>query len=173
MEKVVVKERTIKEIIYRFRNIQVMLDFDLADLYQVETKALNQAVKRNIERFPADFMFQLTDEEFEDLQSQNVTANISKRRTLPYVFSQNGVAMLSGVLRSKQAVEVNIQIMRVFTNIKELSSGYSKHISELYKMIREVDKKHQTNYSEIIEYLQELLDQGNSRELKRIGFVTD
>ncbi len=110
-------------------------------------------------------MFQLTDEEFKDLQSQNVTANISKRRTSPYGFSQNGVAMLSSVLRSKQAVEINIQIMRVFVKVKELAAEYSKHISELYKMIREVDQKHQTNYSEILGYLQDLLNRGNSKEL--------
>ncbi len=85
-------------------------------------------MKRNIERFPEDFMFQLTDGEFKDLQSQNVTANILKRRTAPYVFSQNGVAMLSSVLRSKQAVEINIQIMRVFVKAKEILKNFLKNL---------------------------------------------
>jgi len=163
----------IKNKIYIFRNIQVMLDFDLADLYNVETKALNQAVKRNPERFPEDFMFQLTQDEFNILRSQNVTAKILKRRAFPYAFSQNGVAMLSSVLRSKQAVDVNIQIMRVFVQVRDLSSEYSKHITDLYKMVREVDQKHQTNYSEIVGYIQELLNDGDNTELNKIGFVLD
>ena len=102
-----------------------------------------------------------------------MTAKISKRRGSPYAFSQNGVAMLSSVLRSKQAVDVNIQVMRVFVQVKELSSEHSKHISELYRMVREVDQKHQTNYSEIVGYIQELLDEGDTHELNKIGFTID
>ena len=163
----------IKKRIYLIRDIQIILDFDLADLYHVETKALNQAVKRNLERFPDDFMFQLTTDEFNYLRSQNVTAKIAKRRVSPYAFTQNGVAMLSSVLKSKQAVDVNIQIMRVFVKIRDLSSEQSKHISELYKMVREVDQKHQSNYSEIVGYIQELLDDGDNNELNKIGFTID
>ena len=109
----------IQDLIYVVRGQQVMLDRDLATLYGVETKVLNQAVKRNINRFPDDFMFQLTPEEC--LRSQIVTSNDRRRggtRYMPYVFTENGVAMLSGILRSGTAIEVNIQIMRAFTKMR-------------------------------------------------------
>ena len=109
----------IQDLIYVVRGQQVMLDRDLATLYGVETKVLNQAVKRNINRFPDDFMFQLTPEEC--LRSQIVTSNDRRRggtRYMPYVFTENGVAMLSGILRSGTAIDVNIQIMRAFTKMR-------------------------------------------------------
>ena len=109
----------IQDLIYVIRGQQVMIDKDLAALYGVETKALNQAVKRNIKRFPNDFMFQLTQEDC--LRSQIVTSNNKGRggnRYAPYVFTENGVAMLSGILRSDTAIEVNIQIMRAFTKMR-------------------------------------------------------
>jgi hypothetical protein len=94
--------------VFIVRGHKAMLDSDLAKLYEVETKQLNQAVKRNVERFPADFMFELTKEEFGILKSQNVTSTWGGRRTLPYAFTEQGIAMLSSVLRSKKAIEVNI-----------------------------------------------------------------
>ena len=112
------KQQDIENLIYVVRNRQVMFDRDLAKLYQVETGQLNRQVKRNIERFPSDFMFQLTKEELEILKCQNGIASWGGDRHLPYAFTENGVAMLSGVLRSETAVEVNIRIMRAFTAMR-------------------------------------------------------
>lgn len=111
----------IRSKIYIIRDKQVMLDFDLANLYGVETRVLNQAVRRNIERFPEDFMFQLTDEELKNWKSQIVISNSIKMglRKLPYAFTEQGVAMLSGVLRSPIAIEVNIRIMRTFVAVRQ------------------------------------------------------
>lgn len=110
----------IENMIYVIRGQRVMLDSDLAELYSVETKRLNEQVKRNIQRFPSDFMFQLSDQEFESLRSQIATSNGEKggRRYQPFVFTENGVAMLSSVLSSEQAVQVNIAIMRIFTKLR-------------------------------------------------------
>ena len=105
---------------YLIRGKRVMLDKELAKLYEVETRQLNQAVKRNIERFPEIFMFQLTSSEFEILKSQIVTSSWGGTRKLPYVFTEQGVAMLSSVLKSKKAIQVNIQIMIVFTKVREM-----------------------------------------------------
>ena len=99
----------IQNMIYEIRGYKVMLDSDLATLYEVETRTLNQAVKRNIDRFPNDFMFQLTKDEFKNLKSQIVTSSWGGARKLPYAFTEQGVAMLSGVLKSKKAIEANIQ----------------------------------------------------------------
>jgi hypothetical protein len=109
----------IEKKIYVIRGVKVMLDVDLAELYGVETKILNQAVKRNLERFPSDFMFQLENHEVKDLRSQNATANLNHMsRVAPFAFSENGVAMLSSVLNSSQAIQVNIAIMRIFTRMR-------------------------------------------------------
>ena len=105
--KGIVKVEDITNRIYTLRGVHVMLDEDLAKLYEVETRALNQAVKRNKDRFPDEFMFQLTEEEYENLRSQIVTSSWGGRRYLPYAFTEQGVAMLSAVLKSKTAVEVN------------------------------------------------------------------
>ncbi len=118
-----------------------MLDSDLADLYDVETKALNQAVKRNADRFPPDFVFQLTDKEHDVLRSQNVTANTElKRRYPPHAFTENGVAMLSSILRSKTAAQVNISIMRIFTKLR------SFHVLESNLAIELNELKNDTNH---------------------------
>ena len=106
--------------IYLIRDQKVMIDRDLAELYGVETKVLKQQVKRNVERFPGDFMFELTKGEFDNLRSQFVTSSWGGARYLPMVFTEQGVAMLSSVLRSQQAIRVNIQIMRIFTKIREI-----------------------------------------------------
>ncbi len=106
-----------------------MLDSDLAALYEVETRVLNQAVKRNIDRFPSDFMFQLTKEEFNNLISQNVTSSWGGTRKMPYAFTEQGVAMLSGILKSKRAIDVNIQIMRVFVKMRQWAIE-NKELSE-------------------------------------------
>lgn len=110
----------IEAMIYTVRGQRVMLDSDLAKLYSVETKRLNEQVRRNLDRFPPDFMFQLTSEEFEVLKSQIATSKIGSggKQKLPLVFTENGVAMLSGILNSKQAIQVNIAIMRTFTKLR-------------------------------------------------------
>lgn len=127
----------IENMIYVIRSQKVMLDSDLAELYGVETKNLNKAVKRNISRFPADFMFQLDISDLEGLRFQIGTANsASKKRFLPYVFTENGVAMLSGILNSERAISVNISIMRTFTNMRAIllnDDVLSKRMQELEK----------------------------------------
>jgi hypothetical protein len=122
VSEILVPEELIERRIYLIRGRKVMLDADLATLYQVATKALNQAVRRNSERFPEDFMFQLTPEEAEALRSQFVTSNIGRggRRYLPYVFTEHGVGMLSSVLSSPRAVQMNIQIIRAFIRMREI-----------------------------------------------------
>jgi len=124
MKNTLISENDIKNKIYIFRGVEVMLDRDLATLYLVETKVLNQAVKRNIDRFPEDFMFQLSDIEFENWRSQFVTSKNDKMglRRAPYVFTEQGVSMLASVLKSKIAIEVSIQIIRTFVNFRKLLS---------------------------------------------------
>ena len=125
------KQQDIENLIYVVRNRQVMFDRDLAKLYQVETGQLNRQVKRNIERFPSDFMFQLTKEELEILKCQNGIASWGGDRHLPYAFTENGVAMLSGVLRSETAVEVNIRIMRAFTAMRHFLANNAQLFQRL------------------------------------------
>lgn len=121
-----IDKQDINNKIYTVRDTQVMIDSDLAELYQVETKVLNQAVKRNLERFPADFMFQVTQEEHDSLRSQIVTLDKASRgkhrKYLPYVFTEQGVAMLSGVLKSNIAIKVSIQIIQAFVQMRKLIS---------------------------------------------------
>ncbi len=129
--------------IYLIKDQKVMMDRDLAELYSVETKRLNEQVKRNKERFPEDFMFQLTKKEFENLKSQFATSSWGGRRTLPYVFTEQGVAMLSSVLNSERAIQVNIQIMRIFTKIRQMLTdnlSLKLDIEEIKKKIANQDK---------------------------------
>ena len=132
----------IEKMIFIVRGVKVMLDSGLAELYKVETKNLNKAVKRNSERFPEDFMFRLNSEELADLRCQIGTAkNDNKRRFSPYVFTENGVAMLSGILNSERAITVNISIMRTFTKIRSLIDSdkiIAKRITELQKETNEL-----------------------------------
>lgn len=146
MQNILPHER-IKSKIYIIRGLRVMIHFHLADLYGVETKALKQSVKRNYERFPGEFMFELTKEEFDSLRSQIVTSNVGRGgvRYLPLVFTEQGVAMLSAVLKSKQAVTVSIQIMKTFVHLRELARDNSilhrklelleKHYDEQFKVV--------------------------------------
>lgn len=119
MNPIVPNEVIIKKI-YMIRDEKVMLDKDLAELYGVQTKALKQAVRRNMDRFPLDFMFELTKEEFDNLRSQTVTSSHGGARYLPMVFTEQGIAMLSSVLNSDKAIQMNIQIIRIFTKIRKL-----------------------------------------------------
>lgn len=169
---------TVTDKIYSIRGQKVMFDFDLAELYEVETKVLNQAVKRNIERFPEDFMFTLTQKEFTNLKSQFVTSSSNSHggnRKLPNVFTEQGVAMLSGVLKSDRAIKVNIAIMRAFISIKQiLTSGENLQNSidilrfELLQM-----KAENRQRDEKIEYLLIALEQmtaAQDQPSKKIGF---
>lgn len=124
----------IQNLIYEIRGQKVMLDSDLATLYQVQTKVLNQAVKRNIKRFPTDFMFQLTKEEFLNLKSQIVTSSWGGVRKLPFVFTEQGVAMLSGLLNSDIAIAVNIKIMRAFVQMRKLSIEHKDLQEQIYEL---------------------------------------
>ena len=156
--------------IYTLRGKQIMLDSDLAELYQVETKVFNQAVKRNSERFPDDFMFQLSEEEYESLRSQIVTLETGRgkhRKYMPYAFSENGVYMLSAVLKSSIAVEVSIEIMRTFTKLRE----FSLHYNALAKKILEFERKNDKQFKEVFSILDKLVNETKKTDEKVMGFI--
>lgn len=162
----------IRNLIYVVRGQKVMLDSDLAMLYGVETRALNQAVKRNIERFPQDFMFQLTKEEFENLKSQIVTSSWGGVRKLPYAFTEQGVAMLSSVLKSKRAIDINVQIMRTFVQIRKLAIEHKdlqEQITELKQYFLQYAKDNNDEIDRINEAINLLLDRTKPAQ---IGFKT-
>ena len=166
-------------LVIRLRRENVILDSDIAELYGVPVGRLNEAVKRNIERFPADFMFQLTQEEVENLRSQFVTSSsdlksqiaISSshggRRTLPYAFTEQGVAMLSSVLRSQRAVEVNIAIMRTFVQLRSLMQS-NKLLAE---KIEKLEEKYDQNFQIIFDAIKQLIS-ADSIPTKELGFHT-
>jgi hypothetical protein len=158
----------ITEKIYLIRSMKVMLDRDLADLYEVETRALKQAVRRNIERFPTDFMFELTAEELQNWRSQFVTSNAEKMglRHSPMAFTEQGVAMLSSVLRSRRAIQVNIQIMRAFTQLRRMLTGYA----ELRAKIEKMEEKYDQNFQVVFEAIKQLLEV-EARPKRKIGFT--
>jgi hypothetical protein len=165
---------TLMSKIYFIRGVKVMLDKDLAELYDIETKRLKEQVRRNIERFPEDFMFEMTKQELEDWRSQFATSNkeVMGLRVAPFVFTEHGVLMLSSILNSQRAIKVNIQIMRIFTKMKEMILTHKEILLQLEKM-----EKKMTNHDEDIavffSYLKQLLkseDQKNEQSSrKRIG----
>lgn len=158
--------------IYLVRNQKVMLDSDLAELYQVETKVLNQQVKRNLKRFPEDFMFQLSEQEFNNLKSQIVTSSWGGKRKLPLVFTEQGVAMLSGILSSDRAIAVNIQIMRIFTRIRQMLSDNTELRLDIEKIKTKLTNQDK-NMEIVFRYLDELLEKKeNPTERTKIGFNT-
>ncbi len=149
------------------RHKSVMLDSDLAKLYNVETKRINEQVRRNVERFPDDFMFQLTEEEWNSLRSQNATANQTKRRFMPYAFTEHGILMLSSVLKSSQAVEVNIQIMRTFVEMRKLLSSQKELLTRLLE-IEGKTKNQDDKILKLFNYVQQFIR--NDRGNKEIGY---
>ena len=163
--------------IYLIRGKKVMIDRDLAEMYGVETKRLNEQVKRNIKRFPSDFMFQLNPEEFENWKSQFATSNSQKMgfRKRPYVFTELGVSMLSSVLKSETAIEVNIQIVRIFTQIREVLITHKDvllKMEQLEKTLLKQNKKvskHEQEIQVIFEALKHLLNPP-AEPRKAIGF---
>jgi len=160
---------TIEEIsdkIYNIRGVKVILDRDLAELYEVETKALKQAVKRNIKRFPMDFMFELSKDEFANLRSQFVTSSWGGARYSPMAFSEQGVAMLSGILNSDRAIEVNIQIMRTFIKLRHAlleTEGLKTAIEDLRN---QTDERFQVVFSVLDKLLNE-----DDKSKKKIGYL--
>jgi len=152
-----IPDEIITSKIYLIRDKKVMLDEDLAELYNVTTGVLNQGVKRNIDRFPEDFMFQLTKEEFDNLFFQIGTSSWGGRRKPPYAFTEQGVAMLSGILNSERAITVNIQIMRVFTKVREIlmdNMSIRLEIEEIKKKLVNQDK----NIELVFSYLDEMIE---------------
>lgn len=167
--------QSIQNRIYETRGERVMLDFDLADLYEVPTKVLNQSVKRNSKRFPKDFMFRLTPNEWQDMRSQFVTTSQKKRNTnvTPYAFTQQGVAMLSGILHSEKAITMNIAIMRTFVEIRRILIQENDWRTQL-KEIKEKLGEHDAQLNQIYDTMENLLDE-KAAERKwekrgRIGF---
>ncbi|MBK7559081.1 MAG: ORF6N domain-containing protein [Chitinophagaceae bacterium] len=154
--------------IYLIRGQKVMLDSDLSALYQVETRRLNEQVTRNKERFPEDFMFQLTVDEYENLISQFATSSWGGRRKLPYAFTEQGVAMLSSVLNSPTAINVNIQIIRVFTKMRALLMTHKDILLQLEKIERKMGS-HDEQIALIFSYLKKLLTPIQPPR-QRIGF---
>jgi len=142
-----------------------MIDRDLAELYEVKTKVLNLAIKRNISRFPLDFMFQLSEKEFKNLRSQIETSSWGGRRYLPYAFTEQGVAMLSSVLNSDKAIQVNIQIIRTFTKLRELLATNTK----LRLKIENMEKKYDSKLKQVFDLLKQLLMQ-EEKPKEQIGF---
>lgn len=164
----------IQNKIFEVRSCRVMLDYHLAELYQVETRALKQAVKRNIERFPGDFMFVLTQEEANLLLSIGVShfvipPDYNFGVAMPMAFTEQGVAMLSSVLRSKVAIEVNISIMRAFVLMRQMAIGYE----ELSRRIEELEVSTDAQFNELYQVLTQLLSQSKQQKERRpVGFVT-
>ena len=161
----VIPQQLIENKIFIIRGKKIMLDRDLAVLYGVETKLINRAVKRNIERFPEDFMFQLTKEEFDNLRFHFGTSSWGGQRYLPYAFTENGVAMLSSVLNSKRAIHVNIQIMRTFTKIREMLATHK----ELRQKIDKMEKKYDHQFKIVFDAIRQLMSPPEAKK-RRVGF---
>jgi phage regulator Rha-like protein len=162
----IIPEERIERVIYLIRGQKVMLDRDLANLYGVETKVLIQAVKRNIDRFPYDFMFRLNKGESKILRSQFVTSSWGGRRYMPFVFTEQGVAMLSSVLKSKRAVQVNIQIMRTFTKLRQILSSHK----EILRKIEAMEKKYDGQFKIVFDAIKQLIKPTDKSD-KKIGFL--
>ena len=163
----------IENKIYKIRGEKVMLDFDLALMYEVETKVFKQSVNRNINRFPTDFMFTLSQEEFQSLRSHIVTSKRGGTRYLPYAFTEQGIAMLSSVLNSEKAIEVNIAIIRTFVLLRQYALTYE----ELNEKIKQLEKKYSNNFKEVFKALDYLIaakeNEQDLKNRKRIGFKPD
>ncbi len=176
MNKIIVTEiplspEIIREKIYIIRGKKVMIDRDLATLYEVLTKQLNKAVRRNLDRFPEDFMFQLTNEEMKNWKFQFGTSNSTLKQSLrkpPLAFTEQGIAMLSSVLNSKSAIQVNIQIIRIFTKLREMIDAYK----ELREKVEEMEKNNETNFSEIFQAIRLLITE-KEKPKEKMGFRAD
>jgi hypothetical protein len=165
-KQLVIPAERIEHAILLIRGQKVMLSADLAALYDVPVKVLNQAVKRNIERFPADFVFQLTRQEFGNLKSQFVTSSWGgARRATPYAFTEQGVAMLSSVLKSPRAVQVNVEIMRAFVRLRQILATHAG----LARKLAALESKYDEQFRAVFEAIRELMTPPQPKK-KRIGF---
>ena len=163
----------IESRIFLIRGQKIMLDADLAELYGVENRALNQAVKRNAERFPEDFMFQLTSEEYESLRSQFVTLKTGRgqhRKYLPYAFTEHGALMLGNVLKSERAVEMSLMVVRAFVRMRELVAGNKELAQKLAQLERKVGA-HDKAIAEIINAIRQLMAPSDPNKKRPIGFA--
>jgi len=160
--------QVIQNKIYEIRGQRVMFDFDLAELYDVETRVLNQAVKRNSRRFPADFMFQLSKSEFDNLMSQNVISSWGGTRKLPFAFTEHGVTMLASVLRSETAIEINIQIVRAFIALRQYALGYAELNQKLENFMVETNMQ----FNDIYQALTEMTSLKN-KPRNKIGYLAN
>jgi hypothetical protein len=168
MSTAVVPLEQIEGSILLIRGQKVMLDVDLASLYGVETRILTRAVQRNLDRFPDDFMFQLTAEEFDDLRSQiGISSRWGGRRYRPYAFTEHGVAMLSSVLRSERAVQVNIEIMRTFVRLRLMLASNA----ELERRLDELEARYDVQFRAVFDTIRELM-RPPSAPRRRLGFPT-
>lgn len=167
-DKLTIPDEVVISKIYYIRDLKVMLDNDLAELYEVETRVLNQQVKRNQDRFPDDFMFRLTETEWEALKSQNASPSWGGRRKPPYAFTEHGVLMLSSVLNSKKAIAVNIQIMRIFTKLREMLTD-NLHLKLEVEEIKKKLSNQSKNIELVFSYLDELIEKKETPR-KQIGF---
>lgn len=169
--RAVIPVERITRAIVLIRGQKVMLDEALAALYEVEVKALNQAVRRNAERFPADFMFQLTAEEAALLRSQIVTLKTGRgrhRKYRPYAFTEQGVAMLSSVLHSRRAVRVNVEIMRAFVRLRQMLETHA----DLARKLAALEKKYDTQFKVVFDAIRELMAPPEPKPKRRIGFIS-
>jgi hypothetical protein len=167
-KRAIVPDEAIVSKIYLIRGQKVMLDFDLADLYAVENKQLKRAVKRNQLRFPKDFMFELNKKEFKNLRYQFGTSSHGGVRYIPMAFTEQGVAMLSSILNSKRAIQVNIHIIRVFTRLREMLLTHKDILLKLNQLEQKV-VQHDDNIKVIFDYLRELLSP-KTEAMRKIGF---
>lgn len=168
MTEIIPSPQNLAKLVLLIRGEKVLLDADLAKLYQVTTKTLNQAVKRNLDRFPDDFMFQLTPDEWENMRSQTVTASRRNVGAIPYVFTEQGVAMLSSVLRSQRAVEVNIAIMRTFVQLRRLMDSNR----DLARRIEAMETRYDEQFSQVFDAIKQLIAEDKTRKAKPpIGFL--
>jgi len=161
----------IKSSILEIRGKKVILDFELAKMYQTETKRLKESVRRNLRRFPADFMFELTAEEWGNLRTQSATSSWGGKRYLPFAFTEQGVAMLSSVLNSEIAIDVNIAIMRAFVLMRQFALTYQ----ELAEKLMELEKQYDQKFDDIEQVLNYLIQKDNQKTLqatrKQVGYI--
>jgi hypothetical protein len=168
MTQLTVPSERIERAILLIRGHKVMLDADLAALYEVETRVLVQAVKRNLARFPEDFMLQLTPAEWENLRSQIVTSSWGGRRYPPYAFTEQGVAMLSSVLRSERAIQVNIAVVRTFVRLRQLLSSHK----DLARKLTELERKYDQQFQVVFEAIRKLMIPPDTKH-RPIGFQAE
>jgi phage regulator Rha-like protein len=163
----------IQSRIIELRGYKVMLDSDLAELYETETKRLKEAVRRNIDRFPSDFMFELSKTETESLRTQNASSNRGGSRYMPFVFTEQGVAMLASVLNSAKAIEVNIQIVRAFVLLRQLALTHA----DLTHKLKEIESRYNKQFNDVYEALNYLLTKdkrlNEQNQRKRIGYKSN